>query len=72
MAKKTAGYVVKQIEVNEIAGEQVECLATVARFITLTAARTFCESRWGCNPPSGAVIVDRFGMEYDPPTGTAK
>jgi hypothetical protein len=72
MAKKTAGYVVKQIEVNEIAGEQVECLATVARFITLTDARKFCESRWGGNPPRGAVIVDQSGVEFDPPAGTAK
>jgi hypothetical protein len=72
MAKRATAYLVKQIEVNEIAGEQVKCLATVAGFRNLTDARTFCESRWGGNPPRGAVIVDRSGMEFDPPAGTAK
>jgi hypothetical protein len=69
---KTAAYVVKQIEFNEIAGEQVKCLATVAGFRNLTDARTFCEIRWGGNPPRGAVIVDQNGVEFDPPAGTAK
>jgi hypothetical protein len=72
MAKRAAAYLVKQIEVNEIAGEQVKCLATVAGFPSLVAAREFCASRWGGNPPRGAVIVDRSGVEYDPPAGTAK
>jgi hypothetical protein len=72
MAKRATAYLVKQIEVNEIAGEEVKCLATVAGFRTLTAAREFCESRWGGNPPRGAVIVDRSGVEFDPPAGTAK
>jgi hypothetical protein len=70
MAKKTAAYVVKQIEVNEIAGEQVKCLATVAGFPSLAAARKFCDRRWGGNPPQGAVIVHRSGERFDPPTGT--
>jgi hypothetical protein len=69
---KTAAYVVKQVEMNEIAGEEVKCLATVAGFRTLTAARKFCERRWGGKPPRGAIIVDRSGVEYSPPVETAK
>jgi hypothetical protein len=68
---KTAAYVVKQIEVNEIAGEEVKCLATVAGFPSLAAARKFCTRRWGGSPPRGAVIVHRSGEQFDPPTGTA-
>jgi hypothetical protein len=68
---KTAAYVVKQVEVNEIAGEQVKCLATVAGFASLAAARKFCEKRWGSNPPQGAVIVHRSGEQFAPPTGIA-
>jgi hypothetical protein len=67
---KTAAYVVKQVEVNEIAGEEVKCLATVAGFPSLAAARKFCERRWGGNSPQGAVIVHRSGERFDPPTGT--
>lgn len=69
MAKRAA-YLVKQIEVNEIAGEQVKCLATVAGFRSLTDARTFCENRWGGLPPQCAVIVDaKSGEQFDPPAG---
>lgn len=70
MASKRVAYLVKQVEVNEIAGEEVKCLATVAGFRTLTAARAFCEGRWGASPPRGAVIVDaRSGERLDPPAG---